>query len=255
MCKDLIFFGGGGGGSVNTGVLQIAGGVPLDSTLRFVEDQNGTDSAIQLSTLGLRVDDGSNSIADFRSAQIQMYRTIEVGAGSVTNNAFANFKSAGGNIASFRDSANVEVSSISNGGLVSALGISVLSNNTLFDTTTNFISNYNAGGTALKVRGNGGTAKGLQVLFNNAGNTNNLQEWLATDEVTVLASISYQGKMFAEDFTSANLSTGTLTTARPMQFGDKDTVTTGNDLGLDAQIAVEHNGNVYYIPCKTSLIT
>jgi hypothetical protein len=50
-CGSLfVNLGGGGGGTVNTGVLQIAGGVALDSTLRFVEDQNGTDSILQLST-------------------------------------------------------------------------------------------------------------------------------------------------------------------------------------------------------------
>jgi hypothetical protein len=50
-CKSIfVNLGGGGGGSVNTGVLQIAGGVALDSTLRFVEDQAGTDSAAKLST-------------------------------------------------------------------------------------------------------------------------------------------------------------------------------------------------------------
>jgi hypothetical protein len=50
-CGSLfVNLGGGGGGSINTGVLQIAGGVALDSTLRFVEDQNGTDSILQLST-------------------------------------------------------------------------------------------------------------------------------------------------------------------------------------------------------------
>jgi hypothetical protein len=50
-CGSLfVNLGGGGGGTVNTGVLQIAGGVALDSTLRFVEDQNGTDSPLQLST-------------------------------------------------------------------------------------------------------------------------------------------------------------------------------------------------------------
>jgi hypothetical protein len=46
-CGSLFVNLGGGGG---TGMLQIAGGVPLDSTLRFVEDQNGTDSRLQLST-------------------------------------------------------------------------------------------------------------------------------------------------------------------------------------------------------------
>lgn len=50
-CKSIfVNLGGSGGGSVNTGVLQIAGGVVLDSTLRFVEDQTGTDSAAKLST-------------------------------------------------------------------------------------------------------------------------------------------------------------------------------------------------------------
>jgi len=48
--------GGGGGGTVNTGVLQIAGGVALDSTLRFVEDQNGTDSPLKLSTDEVGID-------------------------------------------------------------------------------------------------------------------------------------------------------------------------------------------------------
>jgi hypothetical protein len=53
-CGSLfVNLGGGGGGSVNTGVLQIAGGVALDSTLRFVEDQNGTDSPLKLSSTGV----------------------------------------------------------------------------------------------------------------------------------------------------------------------------------------------------------
>lgn len=41
---------GGGGGSVNTGVLQIASGVALDTTLRAVQDQASTNSPLQLST-------------------------------------------------------------------------------------------------------------------------------------------------------------------------------------------------------------
>lgn len=63
-CKSIfVNLGGGGGGSVNTGVLQIAGGVALDSTLRFVEDQNGTDSKLRLSTTSVAIDTaGSNGI-------------------------------------------------------------------------------------------------------------------------------------------------------------------------------------------------
>jgi hypothetical protein len=55
-CKSIfVNLGGGGGGSVNTGVLQIAGGVALDSTLRFVEDQNGTDTPIKVSTTSTQI--------------------------------------------------------------------------------------------------------------------------------------------------------------------------------------------------------
>lgn len=40
---------GGGGGSVNTGVLQVQGGVALDATLRPITDQSGNVSPLQLS--------------------------------------------------------------------------------------------------------------------------------------------------------------------------------------------------------------
>jgi hypothetical protein len=61
-CKSIfVNLGGGGGGSVNTGVLQIAGGVALDSTLRFVEDQAGTDSKLKLSTTNVAIETGSSN--------------------------------------------------------------------------------------------------------------------------------------------------------------------------------------------------
>ena len=57
--------GGGGGGTIATGVLQIAGGVALDSTLRFVEDQNGTDSILKLSTGQVAVLSGASNLTVF----------------------------------------------------------------------------------------------------------------------------------------------------------------------------------------------
>jgi hypothetical protein len=86
MCKSIfVNLGGGGGGSVNTGVLQIAGGVALDSTLRFVEDQNGTDSLFKLATnkaefylsaaANIKVCDGGNFLdfSDIISALFFLY--------------------------------------------------------------------------------------------------------------------------------------------------------------------------------------
>jgi len=85
--------GGGGGGTVNTGVLQIAGGVALDSTLRFVEDQNGNDSILKLSTAG-----------------------IQIGTGTITQNGILTVQGAGGNIASFRNNSNIQVFEFDNNG-------------------------------------------------------------------------------------------------------------------------------------------
>lgn len=63
MCKSVInaIKFAGGGGNVATGVLQIAGGVALDATLRAVEDQNGTDSILNLSTGKITIGTGGNN--------------------------------------------------------------------------------------------------------------------------------------------------------------------------------------------------
>jgi len=82
-----------GGGSA--GSLQIAGGVPLDATLRYVEDQAGTDSVLKLSTTN-----------------------IAIGTGTITQNGILTIKGDGGNIISFRNSSNAEVASISNTGQI-----------------------------------------------------------------------------------------------------------------------------------------
>jgi hypothetical protein len=227
MCNDLIFFGGGGG-TVATGVLQIAGGVALDSTLRFVEDQNGTDSAMQLSTTG-----------------------VNFGTGTLTANGVLTVKGAGGNIASFRDSSNVEMASITNAGLLT-LADGINCGNTASAPDVLCSNFYPRGGVV-----NFCIINFNQLSFN--ARTVNDPSLVATNTPPTLSAKDATNTNLipfsAEDFTSANLSAGTLTTARPVQFGDKGTVATGNDLGLDAQIAVEHNGNIYYIPCSTSLIS
>jgi len=236
MCNDLIFFGGGGGGSVNTGVLQIAGGVPLDSTLRFVEDQNGTDSAMQLST-----------------------DSVTFGIGTITANGVLTVKGAGGNIQSWRNSSNVEKVSINNNGITQWINndtitlfpggggnipyIGTESNNSFGIITNNAYQLFINTSGALQFKGQ---TSDFAALFQT-----NTPATLSAKDATGANLIPFS----AEDFTSADLSIGTLTTARPMKFGDKATVTTGNDLNLDAQIAIEHNGQVYYIPCSTVLLT
>jgi hypothetical protein len=160
-CKSIfVNLGGGGGGSVNTGVLQIAGGVALDSTLRFVETQNGTDSILKLSTTKVSfLPIGANELTIQADATLTDYTAFYFGAsykimskaggavfinidnsvnfanglqsngafntngfyvasGTITQNGLLTVKSSGGNIASFRNSSNVEVASINSIGSI-----------------------------------------------------------------------------------------------------------------------------------------
>jgi hypothetical protein len=292
-CGSLfVNLGGGGGGTVNTGVLQIAGGVALDSTIRFVEDQNGTDSTLRLNTsqvqiVGnsdgslpsifrmipattiptygafftanydnnqwLTIGKGTSEYLKFGDDKIFTEKTLAIGAGTITTNGVLTVKGAGANIASFRDSTNVEISSLTNSGIFKASNFQI-PNGGYYGVGGGSYLGFNTDGLAVLSAWNGGWDR-LQF----GGTTTSYPAIAATNTPATLAAKDATGTNLipfsAEDFKSANLSAGTLNTARPMQFGDKGTVTTGNDLGLDAQIAVEHNGAVYYIPCSTVLLT
>jgi hypothetical protein len=149
-CKSIfVNLGGGGGGTVNTGVLQIAGGVALDSTLRFVEDQAGTDSTLKLSTTRASVvlPDCTTDFSFSRyNATINLFNGIGSDGGTIysflshnfvpganrgsfninglyvgdpnigTQNGSLTVVSIGGNIASFRSSSNVERFVLTNDG-------------------------------------------------------------------------------------------------------------------------------------------
>jgi hypothetical protein len=186
-----------------------------------------------------------------------------IGTGTVTQNGFLTVKGSGGNIASFRNSSNVEKISFSNGGQITAAeGYLVnTSNGSFFADSGGAFGNVGYSYFDSNVLGEMQLLpwSGSNIRLQFGGTTTDFPAIVATNTPATLAAKDATGTNLipfsAEDFTSANLSAGTLNTARPMQFGDKGTVTTGNDLGLDAQIAVEHNGNVYYIPCSTVLLT
>lgn len=272
-CGSLFVNLGGGGGSVADGVLQTP--AALTNSLQIVKDNLGNNSAAQLSKLGFRVNDGTNDIIDFVSAQIRAYRTTEIGAGSLTNNGFVTFKGAGGNIVSFRDSNNVEVAYCPNNGGFFAQNFTAAGNG-IFDGAslyrsidTGSINIYN-GGSAVAGIEIYGSANATTFLRNKIlaktdfiglgaiNNANYPAFAISNTPAAIAAKDSTNTNLIpfsAEDFTSDDLSSGSLTTAQPMRFGDKAVVTTGNDLNLDAQIAVEHNGQVYYIPCSTILLT
>jgi hypothetical protein len=106
-CKQLFVNLGGSGGSVASGVLQVAGGVPLDSTLRNVADQANTNSPLRLSTTNVSVfspagagnehrlimdsgDDASAKIFSFRTNGAQRW-ALRVDGTESGSNAGGNF--------------------------------------------------------------------------------------------------------------------------------------------------------------------
>jgi hypothetical protein len=106
-CKQLFVNLGGSGGSVASGVLQVAGGVPLDATLRNVQDQANTNSPLQLSTINVSVfspagasnerrlimdsgDDASAKIFSFRTGGFQRW-ALRVDGTESGSNAGGNF--------------------------------------------------------------------------------------------------------------------------------------------------------------------
>jgi len=284
-CGSLfVNLGGGGGGTVNTGVLQIEGGVALDNTLRFVEDQAGNNSVFKLSTIDalftapLAIAAGGDRQLSFQRSTANEY-SIEHDASRIYffNRATGNIalsldntsavcintaaaaatltvKGNGSNLVSLRNSADVQVLTIDNTGSLVAP--------TILAGTGGYLSNATGSRLSSTADGNWLMQNLAQTNFTAlllGGTTTSYPAIASTNTPAALAAKDATGANLipfsAQDFTSGNLSSGTLITARPMKFGDKSTVSTGNDLGLDAQIAVEHNGAVYYIPCSTSLIT
>lgn len=214
MCE--WFFGPitGGGGSVNTGVLQNAGGVALDGTLRFVQDQNGTNSILRLSTTEVEILPANN--VGMKLFQVSAGAT-GIGASSLNCIAF-------------------------DGGTIYGLGA---------------FQFFTGGATQARINSNGvqigpdTTTQNGSLTIKSAGG--NIASYRDSSNVEV-GYIDGTGKNKATEFLSNDLNSGSLITAKPMKFGDKATITDAGltALGLDAQIAIEHNGQVYYIPVGTA---
>jgi len=136
-CKSIfVNLGGGGGGSINTGVLQIAGGVALDSTLRFVETQNGTDSLFKLATnkaefylsaaASIKVCDGGNFLdfSDGAAGYIRYGLNAAIGIKFGGGNSTVLFGAGAGNPILLANSASVDIGigTITNNGVLTVKG-------------------------------------------------------------------------------------------------------------------------------------
>jgi hypothetical protein len=218
--KIKLKTGAGIGSGVSAGSLKTASAI--SATLQTVTDTAGNNSALAISSAA-----------------------VNIGSGTITNNGTLTIKGSGGNSLSVRNSSNVETNSISSNGLFFSNGIAWNSGGRVLPNGDGIIIFYNSGANNFnRIQLGGQTAAEPAISKNGAG--------ISITDATGTARAS----LLAKDYTSDNLSSGTLTTARPIKFGDRATITEAGfiALGLNRQIAIEHNGVIYYIPVSTTLI-
>jgi len=190
-----------------------------------------------------------------------------VGTGTITQNGAATFKGFGANILSLRDSSNVEKGSLSNTG-----ALSVSSSLSAIDNITTTTGDIQASGVSAEIKFGSrirlqGNADGILLIRNNAGagftrtmfggTTSSFPALSFTNTPATITATDGAGTSIdfnAANFIGRNLTSGSLTTARPFRFGDKATITDAalTILGFNNQLAIEHNGTVYYIPVSTT---
>lgn len=152
--------GGGGGGSVSSGVLQIDGGVNLDSTLRFVTDQSSNLSPLKLSTT-----DASFVNSTGLSAVKYLASDNQTG-GYWLNNEASFWYNGGRNILSSSSAGSLSV--LSSGGAAEYLRISNSNGFSQFSGNVSLGLSY--GGSPLgKLHIVGDTAANALYVRNNAG--------------------------------------------------------------------------------------
>lgn len=226
MCKSLfVNLGGGGGGSIADGVLQTP--LALSASLQIVKDNLGNVSPFSLS---------------------QNYAAF---AGNVLGGTFSHNVSIGGYNSTLTGIWVSPTPSASNFAIIGDANFTYLNAGSGIGF---FLSGVGKG--TLNSNGwefNGGSQNGAVSIKGLGGNILSLRNSGDTEK----GYFSNAGQMHADNFLSANLSAGTIPTARRMRFGDKAAITDAAlvALGYDTQIAVEHNATVYYIPCSTTLFS
>lgn len=168
---------------------------------------------------------------------------VNIGIGTITNNGILTIKGAGSNSLSVRNSSNIETNSISSGGIFFSNGIAWNSGGRILPNGDGVIVLYNSGATSFNRMQLGGTSASEPAISKNGSGIS------ITD-----ATGSTTASLLAKDFTSSNLSAGALTTAAAFKVGSRAAISEAGltALGLTVQIAIEHNGTVYYVPVSAA---
>lgn len=207
--------------------IKFPGGGNVSASIQVLQDPSGNPLPIGVSTT-----------------------SVNIGTGTITNNGTLTIKGLGTNIASFRNSSNIQVASIEDGGL--GVFVSVLSQTNL--VFGNGINNIISVGDGVARLANTATTGFNRLIFGTNDVSGVAFEKSGTNMRCVIGSGGTLTPFFASQFTSSNLSAGALTTASSFKVGSRAAITEAGltALGLTVQIAIEHNGTVYYIPVSAS---
>lgn len=168
---------------------------------------------------------------------------VTFGTGTITSNGVVTIKGAGANSLSVRNSSNIETNSISSAGIFFSNGIAWNSGGRILPNGDGVIVLYNSAATSFNRMQLGGTSASEPAISKNGSGIS------ITD-----ATGSNTASLLAKDFTSSNLSAGALTTAAAFKVGSRAAISEAGltALGLTVQIAIEHNGTVYYVPVSAA---
>lgn len=178
---------------------------------------------------------------------------INIGVGAITNNGVLTVKGSGGNIVSFRNSANVEVGSFTNGGTFSLISSLVAGSSVAIGNGTVNILPVSDG--VYRVA-NAATTDFTRFILG----TNNVNGISLVKSGTEMRAMLGDGTQYinfrAAQFQSDNLSAGALAASSLFKVGSVGAITDAglSALGLRNQIAIEIAGAIYYIPVSNSLI-
>lgn len=251
--------GSGAGGGLLGSKLQLQNGVLLSASLVSIADGANNPTKVKVSNLST-----------------QLEGLTFVGDGTITSNGVLTVKGAGGNIASFRNSSNTEVASVtSNGGCVFAnsgsIGGTAISNQQIqsnlgpnkinFAAVSYSVSDiagvYNNASVVFAVRSNN---KGFIIPQMSTATFNGIaakEEGLLAWDTTRSGVIMYDSfaatiYRYGKEILTGAISSG----AGQWQLGKVSSITDGSftALGLDFQLNVSVDGNEYFIPVSSTLI-
>lgn len=257
-----IKFPGGGNVSASLQTLQDPGNNSLPIAVSTSQVSfGGATSAARVAVRG----DGTNSIVRFEdNAGLRILEINQAGFFNVSNaSSFVGWYAIDNNLAANKNGFGIGFTNVMQNGnsyyFTTALSKNATSGtSTLIKTAETFAAsagsaNYRHLDVGYTINNSGAQTGVATGIFLNATETalNGMTHNLIDLQVGSASRFKVSN---GGSITSGNLSSGALTTAAAFRVGSRAAITEAGltALGLTVQIAIEHNGTVYYVPVSAS---